>query len=65
MVMTGAFADLIKNLQDEAEENKVQLIEMLESTSREYTVLNELMNKYIERCDAADILKQESESRRK
>ena len=63
-MMDGAFVDLIKNLQGEAEESREKIIGMLESRSREYSVLNELMNKYIERRDAADILMQESKSRR-
>jgi|GEM_PF-4634132 len=62
--MSGAFTDLINNLQSEADEHKTQIIGMLGSTSREYTILNELMGKYIECRDAANVLKQESISRR-
>ena len=63
-MMDGVFVDLINNLQGEAEESRDKIIGMLESRSREYSVLNELMNKYIEHRDAADVLMQESKSRR-
>jgi hypothetical protein len=64
MMDDGVFVDLINNLQGEAEESREEIIGMLESRSREYSVLNDLMNKYIDRCDAADILMKESKSRR-
>ena len=61
--MGGVFEDLINNLQCEADEHKTRIIGMLGSTSRDYDVLNKLMDKYIECRDAADVLKQESISR--